>query len=108
VAALQVDRTLGQGRVLQHQLFGSPQAVPEGPFRLAGLAQVPIVSVFASRRGFFDYELSVGELLHVERRPNEAQLMRVSRRVIDDMELAISSDPTQWFHFEPSHAPRSA
>jgi lauroyl/myristoyl acyltransferase len=100
VAALQLDRVVEHGRVVDQRLFGSPQRVPVGPFRLAGLAQVPLVSVFASRRGFFDYELAVGAPLHVERRPSAPDLERAAGQVLGELELAISRDPTQWFHFE--------
>lgn len=102
VAALQLDRELDRGRVVEKRLFGSPKLVPEGPFRLAGLAQVPLVSVFASRRGFFDYALTIGTPLRLSRKPSRAELEHAVGQVLREMQDAISEDPTQWFHFHSS------
>ena len=100
VAALQLDRPGETGRTLRTTLFGVEQRVPEGPFQLAGLARVPLISVFASREGVFDYTLRIGAPLELSRKPGAEELARAANTVVREMERAIKRDPTQWFHFE--------
>lgn len=99
VAAFQLDRPSPSARALPAQLFGRPFAVPEGPFRVAALAQVPVVPLFAARNGYFSYSLELGEPLECAPRASEADLERVARRAVERMERFIAAHPTQWFHF---------
>jgi KDO2-lipid IV(A) lauroyltransferase len=99
VAAIQLDRLAPSARGVSAQFFGGSWAVPEGPLRLAALAEVPIMTVFARRRGYFDYELVMSELLMLTRRPSASELAEVAQKLASDVERAILRDPTQWFHF---------
>ncbi len=99
VAAFQLDRPSPSARSLPTQLFGRPFAVPEGPFRIAGLAQVPVVPLFAARRGYFSYSIELGEPLECSARASEAELEAVAQRAVVRMERFIAAHPTQWFHF---------
>jgi KDO2-lipid IV(A) lauroyltransferase len=99
VAAMQMDRVPPSGRVLSPTVFGTLFRVPEGPFRLAGLSGASVVPVFAQRRGFFDYELTVARPITVARRPSPAQLLEAAQLAADAMQDCIRESPTQWFHF---------
>ncbi len=99
VAAFQLDRPSPSARSLPTRLFGRPFAVPEGPFRIAGLAQVPVVPLFAARTGYFSYSIELGEPLECSTRPAEAELERTAQSAVDHMERFIAAHPTQWFHF---------
>lgn len=97
--AIQLDRGAPSQRLLQVELFGQSYALPEGPFRLAALAGVALVPVFARRLGFFDYELVVSPPMTLERRADRASLERVAQVAVDAMALAVRRAPTQWFQF---------
>jgi phosphatidylinositol dimannoside acyltransferase len=99
VAAMQMDRVPPSGRVLTPTVFGASFRVPEGPFRLAGLSGACVVPVFAQRRGFFDYELTVARPISVARRPSAEQLLEAAQLAADAMQDCIRESPTQWFHF---------
>jgi phosphatidylinositol dimannoside acyltransferase len=99
VAALQLDRAPPSGRVLDVSLFGSAFAVPEGPFRLAGMSDAALVPVFARRTAFFEYELSIAEPIRLSRRADARELTAAAQRATDAMQAWIRRAPTQWFHF---------
>ena len=100
VVAVQMDR-LPQGmRGRKVQLFGSPFEVPEGPLRLAAVSGAPIVPVFTRRLGYMEYEVELGEPIRLPRRPAEADLDAAARKVMNEMEIFVRNNPTQWFHFE--------
>ena len=99
VAAFQIDRRAPSGRSLETTLFGRPFFVPEGPFRLAALAGVPLLALFSSRTGYFAYTVEAGPPVECRRPVQEAQLEEAAREVVGRLEAFISRHPTQWFHF---------
>ncbi len=99
VVAAQLDRPGSSAKVVEVQLFDAPFAVPEGPFSLAALAQVPVVPLFARRIGFFDYELTAGKPIRLSRRPSPKDLRAAAQSASEEMERFIRANPTQWFHF---------
>ncbi|RYZ08889.1 MAG: hypothetical protein EOO73_06230 [Myxococcales bacterium] len=99
IAALQLDRVPPSGRVVNVPLFGEPFRVPEGPFVLAGLSGAQVLPVFARRRGFFDYELSISTAISVGRRPSAGELQVAAESAAGAMEAFVRDCPTQWFHF---------
>lgn len=101
VVAVQLDRLGPDGRALPVTLFGQPFRVPEGPFQLAAIAGVPLLPLFVRRRGYLDYELTAGAPVELGRRPPREELVRAAQKATAEMERAIFSCPTQWFHFEP-------
>jgi len=101
VVAVQLDRLVSGARHLDVELFEQRFSLPEGPFQLAALAQVPILPLFVRRHGYLDYELSAGAPLRVGRRPAQAELLQVAQQAAREMERAIFACPTQWFHFDP-------
>jgi lauroyl/myristoyl acyltransferase len=99
VVAAQLDRLSPSGRVLGVELFGSRAEVPEGPFRLAALAQAPILPIFAHRQGYFAYEFAVSETIRLPRRATSTELVRAAARAALAMQGFIARHPTEWFHF---------
>jgi len=99
-AAFQLDRMAPSARSLRARLFGRPFAVPEGPFRIAALARVPVLPLFAARTGYFSYSIEIGEAIAPPAAPaTEAALQAAAARSVRQMERFIASHPTQWFHF---------
>jgi len=97
--AIQLDRAAPGGRMLDVQLFGEKEAMPEGPFRLAALSGAPIVPIFAHRSGYFRYEISIEEPIWVERQATLADLSAAAGSAAAAMQSFISRHPTEWFHF---------
>jgi lauroyl/myristoyl acyltransferase len=99
VVAVQLDRAAPAGRVLDVELFGGPETMPEGPFRLAALSGAPIVPIFAHRLGYFRYEFSIEEPIWVSRQATPAELQSAAAIAAKAMQSFISRHPTEWFHF---------
>jgi KDO2-lipid IV(A) lauroyltransferase len=100
VVAFQIDRVPPGTRGLAVELFGRPSQVPEGPFRIAALAKVPLLPLFVRRVGHFDYELWGGPALSVPPRPSHAQLRAVAAKATWELERFLRAHPTQWFCFD--------
>jgi len=104
VAAMQIDRPTRQGPWLPAPLFGGAARVPEGPFRLALLADVPILPVFAARLGFMRRLVAIGKPVWPEAVAGERKqerLLALARQVTVQLEAHLREFPFQWFHFVP-------
>jgi len=99
IVAIQLDRSPPNGRELGVRLFGRSATLPEGPFRLAALAEVPIFPLFARRRGFFEYDLVVCPPIELARTAPREKLDEAAQAAADAMAGFISQSPTQWFNF---------
>jgi KDO2-lipid IV(A) lauroyltransferase len=99
IVAMQMDRSPRGARTVEVSLFGAPFRVPEGPFRLAGLAGAAILPVFARRIGYFEYELTIRPSVEVSARPGAHELSAAAQQIACAMEQFICACPTQWFHF---------
>jgi KDO2-lipid IV(A) lauroyltransferase len=99
VVAVQLDRLPPSGRTVSVNLAGQPFKLPEGPFVLASLAQVPIIPIFVSRRGYYDYEVRVGNAIRLSRRPESTEVDSAARDVAALLEAFLLDHPEQWFNF---------
>jgi phosphatidylinositol dimannoside acyltransferase len=99
LVAFQLDRAPPSARRLDSTLFGRPFGVPEGPFRLAALARVPVLPLFAHRRGYYRYGVELSEPLGLAARADRPELEVTARRALGAMERFVRAHPTQWFHF---------
>lgn len=99
LVAVQLDRGAPSGRGILTQLFGRALEVPEGPFRLAALAGVPLVPLFVERVGHFRYNLVVYPSIELSRAARSRELGAAAQSAVDAMAAFIARSPTQWFNF---------
>lgn len=106
LVAVQMDRPVPSGAV-EVSLFGRPFLLPRGPFALSSVAQVPLLPVFASRVGFFDYRIDVGHAIELPRRASAAAVEGAAAAFSQQFEEFLRGHATQWFHFteEPAAGP---
>jgi KDO2-lipid IV(A) lauroyltransferase len=104
VVAVQVDRMPPGSRAITSELFGKSFLFPAGPFQLARLARVPVVSVFCARLGYFEYEVNVNRPISIGTRPGDVEVEAAVRSVSEELEEFLKRYPTQWFNFERSGA----
>lgn len=101
IAAVQIDRVPPGARAIDVSLFGAAFQVPEGPFRIAAMAGVPVLPLFVRRQAMFEYEFHVAPAIELPRRPTGQELSLAAQRAADEMGRFIRANPTQWFHFGP-------
>ncbi len=99
IVALQADRVPVGQRGISTQLCGRSFSIPEGPLALAGLSGAPIVLVLGRRLGFLRYEVEVGSVVRVPRRPSRDELEQGARALAASIEDFVRRHPTDWFHF---------
>jgi phosphatidylinositol dimannoside acyltransferase len=99
IVALQMDRVPEGQRGIEVSLAGAPFVIPEGPIQLAGASGAAIVVVLGRRVGFLDYEMRVGQMVNVPRRPSREAVSAAAREIAAQIETFVREHPTDWFHF---------
>lgn len=102
VVAVQMDRPPAHSRSVEVQLGRGPFRLPQGPFVLASLAQVPLLPLFVARSGYYRYQVRVHEAIVLPRRFASGHLSEVAQRVAGQLEAFLLDHPEQWFNFEAS------
>ena len=100
IVAIQADRPPAGGKTVPATLFGRPFALPAGPAVLARTARVPMLPVFALRKGRRHFRVVFRPPIEVARTADRgADLAAAMRRVAAEIEGAIRREPHQWFVF---------
>lgn len=99
IVAVQLDRAAPGSRSLEVPFLGGQLTMPEGPFSLASVAQVPLVPVFVRRVGYLSYEFRAGGTVVLPGRASPADLATAAQRVAAELEHSVRACPTQWFDF---------
>ena len=101
ILSIHGDRLFYGGRRLRAQLLGAEASFPEGPYRVAALERVPVLTMFMIREGHKRYTLHIRSLS----RPGDDQLTNAQlaqnllNRFAAELEHIVTERPEQWFHF---------
>lgn len=104
ILALVADRAVGDTRgTIEMAFAGGIRPMPTGPAVFAQATGATIITAFASPnpRGSPRYVMEFDPPLYAEAR-DEADRLRLMRRIVERMESAIRRNPDQWFVFQPN------
>jgi lauroyl/myristoyl acyltransferase len=103
IVSIQGDRAEGDVAQISARLFGKEVRLPNGPFVLALVAQMPIYPLFIARSGHRSYQIIVREPIHVLRTSGtrEDDIEEGILKWTAVLEEIIASRWDQWFAFTP-------
>jgi lauroyl/myristoyl acyltransferase len=103
IVSIQGDRAEGDVGQISARLFGKEVRLPNGPFVLALVAQMPIYPLFIARSGHRSYQIIVREPIHVLRMSGtrEDDIEEGILKWTAVLEEIIVSRWDQWFAFTP-------
>ena len=103
IVSIQGDRVEGDLAQISARLFGKEVRLPNGPFVLALVAQMPIYPLFIARSGYRSYQIIVREPILVLRTSGtrEDHIGEGVLKWTAVLEEVIASRWDQWFAFTP-------
>ena len=103
IVSIQGDRAEGDVAQIRARLFAKEVRLPNGPFVLALVAQMPIYPLFIARSGYRSYQVIVREPIHVLRTSGtrEDDIEEGILKWTAVLEEIIASRWDQWFAFTP-------
>jgi lauroyl/myristoyl acyltransferase len=105
IVSIQGDRVEGQVGQVTARLFGREVQLPNGPFVLALVAQVPIYPLFIARFGCRRYAIVVHEPIRLESTGDrEKDIAKGVGQWCAILEATIAERWNQWFAFTPIFA----
>lgn len=101
ILSIHGDRMLNGVRQIEAPILGEQAAFPEGPFYIAAVEKVPVLTLFMMRNGLGKYHLFVkqisnGDYTASNRKEQEKELLTSYIKVIEQI---VEHYPHQWFHF---------
>ena len=100
ILSIHGDRMFYGGRTMTAPLLGNEAAFPEGPYRVAAIEGVPVVTMFMMREKADTYTLYIRELATGrEEGDAKSKASMILNRFADEMETILEKYPLQWFHF---------
>lgn len=104
VVVAQIDRVPVGRPGIEVDLFGAPFALPQGLFRVAAAAEVPLIPVFCARLPRGRALVDVGPPIFVSPKDRGPRLASHARAIAARLEAHLAAFPTQWFHFSRSRS----
>jgi lauroyl/myristoyl acyltransferase len=105
IVSIQGDRVEGEMGQVTARLFGREVQLPNGPFVLALVAQVPIYPLFIARFGCRRYAIVVHEPIRLENTGDrERDIANGVRQWCAILEETVAARWDQWFAFTPIFA----
>jgi lauroyl/myristoyl acyltransferase len=102
IVSIQGDRADERVAQVKARLFGHEVLLPNGPFVLGLIAQVPIYPLFIARAGCRSYQIIVREPIRLESSgQREQDLTRGVDEWCDVLQEIVASRWDQWFAFTP-------
>jgi len=103
IVSIQGDRVEEGLAQITARLFGKEVRLPNGPFVLSLVAQMPIYPLFIARSGYRSYQIIVREPIQVLRGsgPREQDIEKAVAQWCAVLEEIIASRWDQWFAFTP-------
>ena len=102
IVSIQGDRAEGDVAQINARLFGAETKMPNGPFVLSLVAQMPIYPLFIARAGCRRYRIIVREPIRVAATGNrETDIANGVAQWCGVLEEAVAQHWEQWFAFTP-------
>ena len=102
IVSIQGDRADERVAQVKARLFGHDVLLPNGPFVLGLIAQVPIYPLFIARAGCRSYQIIVREPIRLESSgQREQDLARGVNEWCDVLQEIVAARWDQWFAFTP-------
>lgn len=95
------DRSFGSLRTIAVQFLGAEARLPQGPFTLAAMRNLPVLAGFCLKTGLHTYRVDLYRLdtedMHDMGR--EEMMNALSQNYARQMEEVLASHPLQWYNF---------
>jgi len=100
VMSMPGDRLFGSGKSLRCSFFGSEASFPEGPFRLAAMKGVPVMTVMVMKKSVHDYDVMIKRI--DDESPVSSRQERekaLCKAYATELERVVRMYPEQWFNY---------
>ncbi len=99
IVSFPTDRHMAGSRCIRAPFLGKEASFPQGPFSVAAMRGVDVLSVNVMKEGAKKYKIYLTPLGYGRDLPRREQIGQLCRAYIAELERMVRLYPTQWFNF---------
>lgn len=99
IVSIPADRVFGSNRTVGVNLLGATARLPEGPFRVAVMRGLNVLTVNVMKTGSKSYTAYISKLDYDKSAPRRQQVQQLADGYAAELERVLRMYPTQWYNF---------
>lgn len=99
VISFPTDRFMGQAKCVECDFLGRTAKFPQGPFSVATMRGLDVLSVNVMKEGLTRYRIFVTPLQYDRSLPRRQQIQQLAQAYVAQLEKVIKQYPGQWYNF---------
>lgn len=99
IVSMPADRIFGSSKYFPVKMLGKDAKLPQGPFILASVRDLPILSVFVMKRSYKLYKVVIKPLAVERTGSTRMRAQLLASQYANQIESILSEYPTQWYNY---------
>jgi len=99
IISMPADRILGSPRYLEHPFLGEKARFPMGPFSLATMRGLNVLSVNVVKTSLTKYKAFIVPLNYDKHATRKAQITELANAYVTELESKVRQNPEQWYNY---------
>jgi predicted LPLAT superfamily acyltransferase len=97
--SMPADRIFGSSKSLQLSFLGGDVKLPLGPFTVATMRSLDVISVNVMKIGYNRYKVYVASLDYPKEASRKQQIDMLAKAYLKELERIVRLHPTQWYNY---------
>ena len=99
IVSMPADRINGSLKSVEHTFLGAKAKFPLGPFSVATLKSLDVLTVNVMKTSLNGYKIFVTPLPYDKSAPRQEQIRQLSQAYVAELEKRVRQYPTQWYNY---------
>lgn len=99
IVSIPADRVFGSQKTVTVDFLGAPAKLPMGPFTVAALRGLDVLTVNVMKQDMKTYKIYVTPLHYDKQAPRKQQVQQLAEGYVAELEHILHQYPTQWYNY---------
>jgi predicted LPLAT superfamily acyltransferase len=99
IVSMPADRIFGSSKSIDVNLLGNVASFPMGPFSVATMRSLDVLSVNVMKESCMTYKIYVKPLHYDKNLPRKQQIAQLVTKYVEELEHMLKLYPAQWYNY---------
>ena len=99
ILSMPTDRVFGSQKDFEVNILGAKASIPQGPFVLAAMREVPVLFTSVMKEGAKQYHITINEVVCDKQQSHKKQAYQMAQDFASKLESTLKRYPTQWYNY---------
>lgn len=99
IVSIPADRSLGSKKTVTVNLLGAPAQLPAGPFSVAAMRGLDVITVNVMKTSVTGYTAFVAALNYDKEAPRRQQIQQLADEYAQELDCVLKRYPEQWYNY---------